>query len=213
MKTSSITEVKITTLLLVGLLSAVPSNFLFAEERIVKYQPKSGPLLWPSEPPEDIPFEQSKELVGILFTGVHSDYRLADTWYPSWASDNNLYSPWTDGTTDGMSSSSGGRDATTGQAVMIGNDPLNLTIKTLGKIKGDPHPYQGRYPCGSLVYKGVWYYSTYCLGPAGRVEHEGMRWNWPVLGPIPGFRISTDLGKTWTDSPHTYSRQAPFPRT
>ena len=33
--------------------------------------------------------------------------------------------------------------------------------------------------------------------------HEGMTWNWPVLGPIPGFRISTDYGKTWTDSPHT----------
>jgi len=54
-------------------------------------------FLWPSEPPQDCPFEQSKELVGILFTGVHSDYEVADTWYPSWASDGNLYSPWTDG--------------------------------------------------------------------------------------------------------------------
>jgi hypothetical protein len=33
--------------------------------------------------------------------------------------------------------------------------------------------------------------------------HEGMAWNWPVLGPIPGFRISTDYGKTWTDTQHT----------
>ena len=206
MKTLSTLRTTISTLLLIGLLAAVSSSAISAEERIVKYQPKSGPSLWPSEPPEDIPFEQSKELVGILFTGVHSDYRIADTWYPSWASDDNLYSPWTDGTTDGMNSSSGGRNATTGQAVMIGNDPLNLKIKTLGKIKGDPHPYQGRYPCGSLVHNGVWYYGTYCLGPAGSVEHEGMRWNWPVLGPIPGFRISTDLGKTWTDSPHTPAR-------
>jgi len=203
MKTSSTTKTKINTLLLVGLLVLVSSIAIFAAERIVKYQPRSGPLLWPSEPPENIPFEQSKELVGMLFTGVHSDYRMADTWYPSWASDDNLYSPWTDGTTDGMKSSSGGPNATTGQAVMIGDDPLHLEIKALGLTKGDPHPYQGRYPCGSLVYNGVWYYGTYCLGPAGSVEHDGMRWNWPVLGPIPGFRISTDFGKTWTDSPHT----------
>jgi hypothetical protein len=194
---------KADTLLLTGLLTVALSCICSADERIVKYQSQAQPLLWPSEPPRDIPFEQSQELVGILFTGVHSDYRAADTWYPSWASDDNLYSPWTDGQTDGMSSSSGGRNATTGQAVMIGNDPLNLKIKALGITKGDPHPYQGRYPCGSLVYNGVWYYGTYCLGPAGRVMHEGMTWNWPVLGPIPGFRISTDYGKTWTDSPHS----------
>jgi len=185
------------------LLIIIFSDSISANERVVQYKQKAGPLLWPSEPPEDIPFEQSKELVGILFTGVHSDYRVADTWYPSWASDDNLYSPWTDGQTDGMRSSSGGVNATTGQAVMIGNDPLNLEIKALGITKGNPRPYEGRYPCGSLVYNGVWYYGTYCLGPSGRVEHDGMTWNWPVLGPIPGFRISTDYGKTWTDSPHT----------
>jgi len=206
MKTATTTTAKACTLLLNGLLTVALSTTIFADERVVKYQPRSGPLLWPSEPPDDIPFKQSKELVGILFTGVHSDYRVADTWYPSWASDDNLYSPWTDGQTNGMSSSSGGRNATTGQAVMIGDDPLNLKIKALGKTKGDPHPYQGRYPCGSLVYNGVWYYSTYCLGPAGSVTHDGMRWNWPVLGPIPGFRISTDYGKTWTDTPHTPAR-------
>ena len=206
MKASAITATKTGTLLLASLLTTVLASTIFAEERLVKYQPKSGPLLWPSQPPEDIPFEQSKELVGILFTGLHSDYRAADTWYPSWASDDNLYSPWTDGQTDGMSSGSGGRNATTGQAVMIGDDPLNLKIKALGITKGDPHPYQGRYPCGSLVHNGVWYYGTYCLGPAGSVMHDGMRWNWPVLGPIPGFRISTDYGKTWTDTPHTPAR-------
>ena len=176
---------------------------LFGAERVVPYKAEAGPLLWESQPPADIPFEQSKELAGILFTGKHSDYHVADTWYPSWAADGNMYSPWTDGTTDGVSSSSGGRGATTGQAVMIGDDPRNLKIKSLGLCKGDPHPYQGRYPCGSLVYNGVWYYSTYCLGPAGSVEHDGMRWNWPVLGPTVGFRYSTDFGKTWTDTPHT----------
>ena len=27
--------------------------------------------------------------------------------------------------------------------------------------------------------------------------------NWPWLGPVVGFRISKDFGKTWTDTPHT----------
>ena len=196
-------QIVLSTAMFVGLVGRVFSGSVLADERIVPYRPIPEPFTWSSEPPDDIPFKTSKELVGILFTGKHSDYRVADTWYPSWASDGNLYSPWTDGETDGMRSSSGGRNATTGQAVMIGDDPLSLRIKALGLTKGDPHPYQGRYPCGSLVYNGVWYYGTYCLAPAGRVMHDGMKWNWPVLGPIPGFRISTDYGKTWIDSPHT----------
>ena len=203
MKTPAVTVLKVSFLLLACSLIIILSGISFANERIVKYQPKASLLLWPSEPPKDMPFEQSKELVGILFTGVHSDYRAADTWYPCWASDDNLYSPWTDGQTDGMNSNSSGPNATTGQAMMIGNDPVNLEIKALGTTKGDPRPYEGRYPCGSLVYNGVWYYGTYCLGPSGSVEHDGMRWNWPVLGPITGFRISTDYGKTWTGCPHT----------
>jgi len=83
MKASAATASKAGLMLLACLFTIVLSGTIFADERIVQYQPKEGPLLWPSEPPEDIPFEQSKELVGILFTGVHSDYRAADTWYPS----------------------------------------------------------------------------------------------------------------------------------
>ena len=159
--------------------------------------------IWPSQPPEDCPFEQSEDIVGIAFTGVYSDYHVADTWYPSWASDDNLYSPWTDGSLEDVKSGSGGKDATTGQAVMKGNDPLKLELTNLGLVKGDPSPYGGRYPCGSLVYNGIWYYGTYCLGPSGRVEYEGEVYNWPVLGPMPGFRVSTDYGRTWMESPHS----------
>jgi len=65
-----------------------------------------GGQVWPSQPPEDCPFEPSLELTGIYFTGVHSDYNCGDLWAPSWASDGNLYSPWADGTTDGMTSNS-----------------------------------------------------------------------------------------------------------
>jgi hypothetical protein len=59
--------------------------------------PMFQPFLWKSEPPADCPFEPSSEITGIEFLGIHSDYRFADTWYPSWAADGNLYSPWTDG--------------------------------------------------------------------------------------------------------------------
>ena len=162
---------------------------------------------WPSEVPKDCPFPPSPLLRGIYFTGRHSDYQCGDTFYPSWASDGNLYSPWTDGVTDGVKSGSGDklkRGASTGHAVMIGEDPLRLEIKNTSPPKEAwARPYRGRYPCGSLVHNGIWYYGTYCLGPNATHEHNGFKWNWPNLGPMPGFQISRDLGKTWEASPHT----------
>ena len=164
-------------------------------------------FVWDSAIPDDCPFERSQTITGIYFTGRHSDYHCGDTFYPSWASDGNLYSPWTDGVTDGVRCGSGGsleRGFRTGHAVMIGDDPLNLVIKnTSPPKKALAAPYRGRYPCGSLVYNGVWYYGTYCLGPSAAYMHCGFRWNYPHLGPMPGFQISYDLGKTWVDSPHS----------
>ena len=174
---------------------------LFAAQRLVD-APAVGCQVWPSEPPKDCCFPPSKSLTGVLFTGAHSDYHCGDTWYPCWATDGKQYSPWTDGQTDGVGSGSGGTGAVTGNAVLIGDDPLRLTIRnTAAPQPASPRPYEGRYPCGSLVYNGIWYYGTYCLGPAGSVVHEGFTYNWPVLGPMPGFRISKDFGKTWTPSP------------
>jgi hypothetical protein len=176
---------------------ASPTN----QQRLVD-APSAGGQVWPSQPPKDCPFEPSKTLTGVLFTGVHSDYHCGDTWYPCWAADGNQYSPWTDGTTDGVGSGSGGEGATTGNAVLVGDDPLRLTIhNTAPPQHASPRPYEGRYPCGSLAYNGVWYYGTYCLGPAGSVNYQGFTYNWPVLGPMPGFRISRDCGKTWAPSP------------
>ncbi len=63
---------------------------------------------WPSQVPADCPFEQSRTLGRICFTGRHGDYRVADTIYPTWASDGHPYTPWTDGTTDGVTCTSGG---------------------------------------------------------------------------------------------------------
>lgn len=155
--------------------------------------------LWISQPPKDCPFKPSFDYKGIAFAGVHAEYENADTWYPSWASDGNLYSPWTDGTVEKIGSFSGGDGATTGFAKIIGDDPLHLTITNVGTYPSDPAPYGGRYPCGSLVYNGVWYYGTYCLLDGG----YGL--NWDVLGPFVGFRWSTDFGKSWTQTPCTPS--------
>ena len=172
-------------------------------ERLIDAPPVQPYRVWRSEPPKDCPFKQSETLVGIGFTGKNRSYTTADTWYPSWASDDNMYSPWTDGAVNGLHSSSGGKNATTGHATIIGNDPMNLIITNQGVYKSDPSPYAGRYPCGSLVYNGVWYYGTYCLHPSGSVPKDGINYNWPWLGPFVGFRWSTDFGKTWTQTPCT----------
>ncbi len=160
---------------------------------------------WLSEVPAGCPFAPSTALGRIFFTGRHSDYHCGDTIYPAWASDGHLYTPWTDGETDGVKCGSGDklkRAATTGHAVLTGDDPLQLIIKNTAPPKEAwAKPYAGRYPCGSLVYDGIWYYGTYCLGPSAEYIHEGFKWNWPNLGPMPGFQISRDLGKTWEPSP------------
>lgn len=165
--------------------------------------PASRVLRWADDPPPGCPFPPSADFAGLLFTGRHAEYTGADTWYPSWAADGHLYSPWTDGRVGDLSSGSGGRDATTGHAKIVGDDPLKLQVLDTGIYRSDPSPYAGRYPCGSLVHDGVWYYGTYCLHPSGKVPHNGIDYNWPWLGPFVGFRWSTDLGKTWTQTPCT----------
>jgi alpha-L-fucosidase len=154
-------------------------------------------FIWPSTPPVDCPFPPSTDLTGIAFTGRHAEYTGADTWYPSWASDGKLYSPFTDGTVGPISVSSGGKDAASGHAVIEGDDPLDLKVTPIGTWPGSPEPYEGRYPCGSLVHSGVWYYGTYAL------KNAGYGLNWPILGPCPGFYVSKDFGKTWTNPPLT----------
>jgi hypothetical protein len=177
------------------------------------------PFIWKSEKPKDCPFEDSKAINGIKFLGIKSGFFYGDTWYPSWASDDKLYSPWTDGNTKGIESFSSGytwdgqiddkgvltRKATTGQAIISGDDPLTIAVDVLGLSQADPYPYGGRYPCGSLVYNGVWYYGTYCLSPFAQTRYGDTAYNWPFLGPFVGFRYSTDYGKTWIETTHTAS--------
>ncbi len=153
---------------------------------------------WPSTVPDTSPFEQSPYFSGLRFTGRHVSWGGGDTWYPTWAENDKMYSSFTDGTCDGVTSHSyAAGDAETGQAVITGSDPMDLKVKAIGKLKASALPYGGRYPCGSLVYDGIWYYGTYTLTdsmlPCG---------NWCTIGPMCGFHISKDYGKTWTPSPH-----------
>ena len=187
----------IAVLAVILLLSSSPDAR--AQANTAGEQPRSlAPRVWPSKPPQDCPFEPSKDITGVAFTGRCKTYTNADTWYPSWASDGNLYSPWTDGRIGEMKCTSLDRwdlPASTGQAKIVGDDPMNLQIVNRGTHPGSPKPYGGRYPCGSLVHNGIWYYGTYCL------DMRPKEYNWGTLGPLVGFRISRDYGQTWVDSP------------
>lgn len=169
------------------------------EEKVISLEQKPwGPLIWKNEVPEKPPVEYSKELVAVEFTGRNVNYTSADTWYPAWADNDTLYSPFTDGVSNIWEIvRSGGEGAVTGNAAIAGSNPMSLDITVLCAYPGDPRPYGGRYPCGSLVYNGVWYYGSYCLDdyPKG--------YNWGTMGPFVGFRISKDYGKSWIDTPCT----------
>ena len=87
---------------------------------------------------------------------------------PRGRADGNLYSPWTDGnidwpieqgwdpsnfqcSSDGRNPSNKGRGLSgTGQARILGDDPLHLTIENLGIQYAAPAPYGGRYPSACL---------------------------------------------------------------
>ena len=148
---------------------------------------------WPSTVPAECPLEESEDYKGIYFTGRHAEYTGADTWYPSWAEDGNLYSPYTDGTVEGLFSRSDNPAATTGMAVIIGDSPMDLKVKTLGLYTSRANPLGTRYPCGTLLYNGVWYYGTYNIGFPGPPVGSAM-------GPFVGFRHSKDYGTTWTET-------------
>jgi len=175
----------------------------------------SGPTQWPSTPPGDCPFPPSTDFPGILFNRFASQH-FCDTWYPSWAADDALYSPWMDGIllTPGFTQDVIGAanavtvPARTGWARLLGNDPMNLDVVDAGVIESPRDPYGGRYASASLHYNGVWYYGTYATmnelnSNDGFVTINGVDYNWGVLGPFIGFHTSTDNGRTWTAPPST----------
>jgi len=162
-----------------------------------------APIAWPSQPPASCPFPPSEDVAGMTFTGRHREYTMADCWNPSWASDGNLYSCYSDGAVENVLPDGsvelvhaiGNKvanvaqlkrdDADNGVGKIVGDDPLDLTVTALPPVKTPVGPYHSRYPSGSLVHDGIWYYGTHPEGPGG-------------AGPFTGFLVSRDLGLTWT---------------
>ena len=160
-------------------------------------------VVWPNTPPPGFPFPVSTDLTGFQYleggNAVPPGIR-ADTWFPSWAADGNLYSSWTDGVVDGVKSGSGGDAATTGFAIITGDDPFNLSLSGVSTYVESAAPYQGRYPSLNYYRDGVWYYGTYSLENYGAwYSPPPSCGNWCILGPFCSIRTSTDEGKTWTD--------------
>jgi len=157
---------------------------------------------------------------GVRHTGRGATYTKADTWYPSWDRDGNLYSPYADGIVDpeplvlctwgqametfARSLSCGGKttaskkSVTTGNAIIRGEDPLALEVQPLAPCTLATPRFQGLYPCANLCHDGIWYQGSYYLhrfvDDAGRnITYE--------LGPFQGFRLSRDHGATWEPCP------------
>lgn len=166
----------------------------------------TGPLHWPNRPPPGDPIPASKSFAGITFPGPWSSFATADTWYPSWAADGKLYSPYMDGLCEGSGSFGGTPNplATLGTAVISGDDPTNLTI-ICSMRNVDRTGWDGRYASASLSYQGTWYYGSYTLNSGPQPGGRACTGTYCTLGPFVGFDISTDGGLTWQLSPHTTS--------
>jgi hypothetical protein len=175
-------------------------------------QPNYQPYDWPDDPPGDYAGQQSTDIARISFTGRSANYTGADTWYPSWAPDGELYSTWTDGYiwTDRVldplqcsyCSSAYSRlrqepKSGTG-ALHLYHCHSNVDPPCTGQAKlvgasplnleiiplGKMFSGQNLYPCVSLVAKGVFYVGDY------DAYNDGGRFN--------GFRFSRDWDH-WTE--------------
>lgn len=169
-------------------------------------QPDAKPYTWPDEPPANCPHPRSTSVQGLRFTGRYANYTGADTWYPTWAADGNLYSAWTDGyvwTTREVAPyecpfcdvawKNLGREPSWGAGKL---KPYHCHSNTgpmgigLAKIVGDSpynlrveplgrlHTGQDLYPCATAVAEGTFFVGTY------RAFDDGGRFN--------GFRYSRD---------------------
>jgi len=164
---------------------------------------------------EDCPYPQSDIFSGLKFDGTFASYEDADTWYPSWASDDNLYSPYADGLVKGIRSACSWSfsnqffaplgigpnknfhyEIKSGNAVLTGNDPFNLNITPLEPTLHSNKMFHGTYPCANLFYNEIWYYGRYLCHRWKNKNGEDIVYE---LGPFLGFRTSTDKGQTWQE--------------
>ena len=147
--------------------------------------------VWPSQSPADCPFEPSSSLVGIAFTGRHIRYANADTWYPVLGRQREHVFPL-----DGWQAwaASGPVPWQKGDHRLCHHRwrrPAASWKSSMWVLIRRPAPYEGRYPCGSLVYNGVWYYGTYCLLDSDHDPGKGLELGYP--GAVRGISLLAGL--------------------
>ncbi len=195
----------------------------------------SGPLAAALAPPAGPPpLPQSPDFAGLRFTGRQRHYLpgiAADTWYPSWAADDRLYTTYADGSVTGVN----GSPVTVNCQWAFSDDKQERWFRDLGlsvvhgrvvaerdkstttgnailtgndpfALTVEPLPpftrITARYE-GFYPCANLFYKGTWYYG--GYFCH---RWlnahSVPVtyeLGGFGGFRLSHDRGATWTDTP------------
>ena len=149
--------------------------------------------------PKECRLPLSKDFGGISFTGRYASYTKADTWYITLATDGTMYSCYTDGSVNGE----GAFSPKPRSARIVGTDPLDLQVSAVGKLidhNGNDKIAGrfGRYPCAQLMYNDIWYYGTYLLEQNDRSVYVP-NFDWPILQPFVGFRVSDDFGESWFD--------------
>ena len=170
--------------------------------------------------PGTMPYPPSKDLVSWEYkSGCNPGYgsgsvkgASADTFFPTWAADGALYTGFTDGhvhddithtSTSANSEGSAPRYTVThGQAAIMGDDPFALNFTKVRSFNNQSGwPYGGRFPCGSLVYKGTWWYGTYYVPqyPCPGAGSAACPLTGGLLGPLADFRHSLDMGETWIE--------------
>ena len=159
-----------------------------APDVIAAAKQKETQEVWPSTPPADCPFPPSDNIVGIRFTGRYW-HEGGDGWRLTWTPDGRVFGCWQDGEVAGVSAHGGGKTGTTGFSELEGDYPLKFKIKSATTIPLKPWPHGGQYLCGLIAYDRVLYYGTYSLDTA--------RDTWDIMGPLVGFFVSRDWGKTW----------------
>jgi hypothetical protein len=205
-----------------------------------------GPGALGLAPPQgEPPLPQSKLFKGLRFTGKQRSYQemvTADTWYPVWAADGTLLSPYADGkvvnppgqpviANSQWAPPEGLKDRWFRDlGIGVANGRLTLTndrSTTTGSatLTGDD-PYNLIVSPLALFRRETPRYEGYY--PCANFFHQGVwyyggyychRWinqhHIPLtyeLGGFGGFRLSRDRGKTWEDTPHDDLRPL-FPET
>jgi hypothetical protein len=203
-----------------------------APEELARMQRRAQNIARPDQP---CPLPQSEKIAGLRFTGRIRSYRdiAADQLYPTWAADGNLYSTYADGTVSGhrvvctshpelfyvrdlgvsytgdwfepkrQFIASHQIMTRTGNVIIEGDDPFELAFTGLPPCESRSPRFHGYYPAGSLVYNGRWYASRVYYHRW--LDEDGMQHEYE-LGPCGGFRVSSDGGKTWEETPLDDSR-------